>query len=373
MITYKRYFNSEFFDNPLPAEGGFRGLEAYDHGWFSSVRSTLPALFKNLGIKVGDIVLLPAIAPHGIVLPCRRSRLRIIFYHIDDNFNPDTEYVRSLLKQNRVRALFLIRYFGLYSDYSGIVRFAREQDCLVFEDCAHTLFDDFTKTPFGKTGDISFFSLNKIIPVPDGALFISNIKDLSIKAIEPEESFLNSVAVRAGYQHLAYRTLSMNTSRFALQKKLLAFASKLSYAIYYYAICHTQKPAAISRSTALLLKKLNVSKIMHRRMANAARIAEEMPAGKNGLKGNVTIVTGIPVIGQDAQLIKKKLAEHNIHAMTCNNKWWFVPSSLKREFIREFRLLNNHLLIPANENITGEQLNYLTGKLKPLLENADID
>lgn len=373
MITYKRYFNREFFNPPDSKEAGLKGLEGYEHAWFGSVRSTLPELFRMMKIEKGDIVLLPAIAPHGIVLPCRKNRLKILFYHLDNSFNPDTEHIRLLLKETNTKALFLIHFFGINRDFADIAQLAKETGAVVFEDCAHTLFDDFRDIPSGKTGDIALFSLNKILPVPDGALFISNSKDISLKEIATARSLYNTIAVRAGHLHLLLRTFTAYHQRSVPLRKLLTIAAKLCYALYYFALCRTRRPSALSARTELLLKKLNIPKIIKLRMANAETIAGVLPGGKEEILNNGQILSGIPVTGADAQSQKRRLAEHKIYTMTCNRRWWFVAPSLREEFKNEYRLLNNHLLIPVNENIGSVQLRYLADKVNKIVGNADTD
>src|SRR6266481_5416518 len=106
---------------------------------YSRAREAVADFLSAAGITAGDSVLLPAYICSSVLDPFIKLGIRILFYPIDRTLSPNVEAVRELLSQ-KPRAIFFVHYFGFP----------------------------------GSAGDLTIYSLSKLLPVPDGALVVVN-------------------------------------------------------------------------------------------------------------------------------------------------------------------------------------------------------
>ncbi len=89
-----------------------------------------------------------------------------------------------------------------------ICEFARQNDLIVIEDCAHAFFGERNGSSVGSSGDYAIASSMKFFPVFDGGILISNSSSLSEIALERSplsfqlKSIINILEVSAGYERL---------------------------------------------------------------------------------------------------------------------------------------------------------------------------
>ena len=126
-------------------------------------------LFKDKPYKA----LLPVFVPEGIITPFRRKKISMIHYRLFTNLVPDIRDIEEkILKYPEIKCLVIIHYFGFPQDLMFLRELCTQNNVLLFEDCVHALFSKDEKGNYlGGVGDISFFSLPKILPVPDGGIF----------------------------------------------------------------------------------------------------------------------------------------------------------------------------------------------------------
>ena len=365
MITYKRYHNPKFFSKTEVKSDSFKGLEDSNHVFLNAVRTGLLGIFDLLEFKKGDTILLPAFSPHGLFLPCKKKGLNVLFYNLNPDLTPNKLSVENHLNTNDVKAIFFIHYFGYYKDFSDLAVFAKSRGTLVFEDCAHSLFHDYKKSHMGKIGDISFFSMNKILPVPDGSIFISNNPSIDLKKINLKKSLFATISVRCNYYHLFLRTKEIEFYKRLLLRKTLSFLSASFYAIYYITLCHTNYPAPMSSLTKKTLHKMQLDKLIRVRISNLKYVNNLLNIDFEQKKFE-GIVTGIPFLTKDTQNVRKKLQDLGIQTLAYNKKWWFVPKDQIKNYKTEFDYHNQHFLIPVNENLSEDELAFMAKHLKQI-------
>ena len=368
MITYKRIYNKNFIsEKPLEA-GIFSGLRDKEYFLTGNVRGGLLFLFDNLGIGKGDTILLPAFAPHGLILPARKRGITINFYRLTKELTPDTLDLENRIQNSvSVKAVVVIQYFGYYSDLCEISLVSDKYGILLLEDRAHMVFEP---SNFKSSADVIFYSLAKLLPVPDGALFIINSSELKIQAKQLKRNPANSLAVFFSKLELNFRTLETKTYSKML-RSLYSSIGTILHAIYYFLICLPNSASPISKETIKLLERFNIHDAMERRRNMMFRILSmnimnNLPLAYRKYNGEAT--PGIPVISNNSDQETSKLSKVGIKVLSYNKYWWFVPENQEDDYKWERYIHDNHYLIPVNENMTDKDADELEAQLKKIFD-----
>lgn len=99
----------------------------------------------------------------------REQGVKLVFYPIQENREPDYSACKELARQNPIDAFVLVHYFGKPSDANRAFEFCKSKNALLIEDAAHVLKP--TKG-IGEKGDFVLYSPHKHLPIPDGAILI---------------------------------------------------------------------------------------------------------------------------------------------------------------------------------------------------------
>lgn len=131
-------------------------------------------------------VLLPAFvgwSPRegsGVFDPVRNLNLTGAFYDLRDDLSVDVERLSAQAATGRFSVLVVIHYYGRSEPRIEEIRALAHQHHLVLvEDLAHGLFTALRGGPAGRCGDLSLFSLHKMLPLPNGGLVTYNNSHLA--------------------------------------------------------------------------------------------------------------------------------------------------------------------------------------------------
>jgi hypothetical protein len=142
--------------------------------FYHQARYAIWHAIKLLGLRPGENVAIPAFQCGTEIDPFIRSGIQIRFYRVDRSLKVDFDSVKSVL-DSKTRSLLVVHYFGFPQDMTSIRLFCKENRLLLIEDCAHLLNVPSQEKPLGAFGDVSIFSMRKLLPIPDGgALFVNN-------------------------------------------------------------------------------------------------------------------------------------------------------------------------------------------------------
>lgn len=135
---------------------------------FSRSRDVISSMVKSLGLSAGDVILVPASLCWDALEPLLSNGIIVRCYALDSQLFVDECCVKKLVCQ-KTKAVYLVHYFG----YPQPSRYKIRQLCdsiglKLIEDCALCLFSN--SQDLGCLGDVSFFSLWKYFPIPDGAI-----------------------------------------------------------------------------------------------------------------------------------------------------------------------------------------------------------
>lgn len=110
-------------------------------------------------------VLMPAYNCGTEVDPFVRHGCKVTLYRVDRNAQIDVEDIIRR-KSDRTKVVYVTHYFGWAHRLKRLAAWCRENEILLVEDCALSLFSSGPDGPLGLVGDASIFSLGKFLPVP---------------------------------------------------------------------------------------------------------------------------------------------------------------------------------------------------------------
>jgi len=136
-------------------------------GWAFSGRVALHQGLKRLGLPPGSTILVPAYFQGTEIDTLLRAGYKLSFYRVQPSFEVDLKDAATKIT-SKVKALYVIHYFGLPQPLEAIEQFAKDHGLKLIEDCALALFSRSGEVPLGSRGDLSIFSVYKTVPLPHG-------------------------------------------------------------------------------------------------------------------------------------------------------------------------------------------------------------
>ncbi|HQF57168.1 MAG TPA: aminotransferase class I/II-fold pyridoxal phosphate-dependent enzyme [Candidatus Magasanikbacteria bacterium] len=175
---------------------------------FDSGRSALQFALEASGIGEGDEVLVQAYTCVVVTNAINWSKAKPVFIDIQNDFNLNFEELKNK-KTTKTKAIIIQHTFGKsISELEKIITWAKENNLLVIEDCAHSLGAKLNDQFLGTFGDIGMFSFgsDKIISCVRGGALITNNKNIAIKIKNLKNNLPNPKLIRT-IQHLLHYPL----------------------------------------------------------------------------------------------------------------------------------------------------------------------
>lgn len=365
MLTMLR-FKFDDMANDMPVDAGESEV-SLPEGVTSSCRlatgrSALAHLIPRLPLGTRVPVLMPCYVPEGVIAPFRRAGADIRFYRLGPDLTPDVDHLEDALRAARESvAVVLIHYFG-FSAWSDQLRcLLGAHDTVVIEDCAHAPLSTVGGQPLAKEGDVVLYSLNKFLPVTDGAILISRREDIDVSVRADELTEMSATALSAYNRHLAAcRTLYDCHSTTEVEPILKEVAR--SYEDYYGEINSDLAPHAQSLASREFERRFSFARCSERRRRNAEILYDHWdtdvvrlvhPALPNGV-----VPFGIParVPAEQRSAIIATLMEKDVLLSTLVDKWQFIPENQADSFPMETAFIEDHVLIPVSEYISDDEM-----------------
>jgi dTDP-4-amino-4,6-dideoxygalactose transaminase len=135
------------------------------------------SLFEN---SETPTVLLPAyiglskIEGSGVFDPIKESKIKYLFYKLDQELKPNLSDISNLMKKSDIDLFVVINYFGWRpSNYSNILKLMNDSGVKILEDNAHCLFrfNDYLNSQDMEV-DYSVFSIHKFIAAKSGGILV---------------------------------------------------------------------------------------------------------------------------------------------------------------------------------------------------------
>ncbi len=117
----------------------------------------------------------------GIFDSVSNSALDFEFYKLDYKLNIDFLDLQNKLEKSPKSLVLLVHYFGFVdSKYFKITNWLKEKEIFFVEDCAHAWLSDLIGGVCGRSGQYSFYSLHKLLPLSEGGILVNNHPEKSI-------------------------------------------------------------------------------------------------------------------------------------------------------------------------------------------------
>ena len=150
--------------------------------YLNNGRSALDLGIKILSIKKGSNILVPEIICDVAVEVIIKNRLNVVFYKLDNKFQPvwSDLYKKSL---KNVSCILMVHFFGYPQNLKKFQKLAKKKKISLIEDNCHSLNIKYKGSTLGFTGDIGIDSPRKILNdlYSGGRLFINIKKNYNIK------------------------------------------------------------------------------------------------------------------------------------------------------------------------------------------------
>lgn len=358
---------------------------AREQHFFLTGRSAIYQLIVALGLSDNNTVLLPAYVPEGVVDPFIVKGVRVSFYPTDRRLLVDPDDIRRMLVVGKlIRALIIIHPMGFLQPIDAIKDICDEKGVCLIEDNAQGLFSRYADGEFvGSKGDVALFSLNKFLPVPDGAILLINNPAISlisagthhgVTAIvdrEDKADFKSWVAQGYYLSHL-YTNHLVHRSRNNFHAWTLLKASGNFYEKYYRLIRYDFRPKAMSALAKRILSAMDLDQVVLRRSANCRHVYQNLDSRSFLLVFDRFLDNVVPLAlpafvpeGRRSQVIEAARRQ-GVYLSTLVEKWNHILPRDREKFKEEIYYLENHVLIPINEFLTSQEMNYLVGVLNNL-------
>ncbi|WP_299701320.1 DegT/DnrJ/EryC1/StrS family aminotransferase [uncultured Pontibacter sp.] len=161
------YFRSNSDWKPFP-------LDQDNCRLYSLARHAICNSCHALGLKSGDIILVPAYHHGSEVEALIEAGLQIRYYEVKENLEPDPEELQSLMSSG-VRALYIIHYLGFPQDAAYWRQWCDDREIMLVEDAAQAFLATHNGKPVGSFGHMGLFCLYKTYGLPDGGAVIANV------------------------------------------------------------------------------------------------------------------------------------------------------------------------------------------------------
>ncbi len=335
-------------------------------------RSLINNLINKLGISKVDSVLLPAYVPEGLLHPLIRNHINILYYKLDQQLFPDLDHLSDLISSNnRIKLCFVIHPMGFEAPISEISSLLKINDIFLVEDCAQGLFSKYNNGGFfGEEGTFSLFSLNKFLPICDGAFLLSDL-DIMKPKNHLSSKTLEKGALDAYHKHLNNNRI-IRDSIYQNDVKELIKQSSNAYDQYYTFIDTDLSIYRISNQSIKTLSCFDIDSLIENRRNNVIVLYEKLNSRLFQFlypKYNENIIPmAIPVIvNEKRQKVIEELMCRNILPSIQDNKWnvSFIRKN-KDHFIFENDFIERHLLIPIAEHFTKDEMLYLANSMNSL-------
>jgi dTDP-4-amino-4,6-dideoxygalactose transaminase len=347
---------------PLPAAGATTCRLA-------TGRSALLHFIRRLPPSCARTVLLPAYVAEGVIQPFRMAGFEIAFYRLQPDLSPVVEDVAVLLSHIDGQAVvMLIHYFGFSVHSESLSAVLMQHDAIVVDDLAHAAFTAASNGRLlGEGAEVALYSLNKFLPVVDGAIVLSRRGNVDVSLDEAALPELAEGAQAAYREHLQAATAlaASNPEEAQSWQQTLGDA----YERYYAVINADLSPHRQSVASRQVEDAFPYRHLIEQRQANARVLYQGLKSSMFKLvypelpNGVVPFCIPARVPAWRRGEILERLFARGVLLSTLQDKWDFIPMGRHTHFAFETAFLCEHVLIPVSEFISTDEMCYMVEQL----------
>jgi hypothetical protein len=315
-------------------------------------------------------VLLPCYVAEGVIGPFRAAGVPIRHYRLNEDLTPNESDVAELLSESGQQKLFvLIHYFGFPSLPASVRNTVAEHGAVLVSDCAHAPLSTSDQGELlSEQGDIALHSLNKFLPVADGAIIVSRIDEINLEVEENDLLEPPHDALAHFSRHLAACRALLECQSLESARSLLVTIDK-SYEAYYRIINRDLSPRRQSQSSKAIEDAFSFESCAKRRRRHASFLYANLsspsfePVHPILSKGTVPFAVPFRIQGGRRNEMVERLFERNVLLSTLVDKWNFVPEGKSDFFSIETAFIQEHVLVPVNEFLTDHDMSNIVTEL----------
>jgi hypothetical protein len=319
----------------------------YDRG-----RDALWGALGLLGLKAGDIILVPAYLCPAAIQPIKKRRLKLKFYRIQKDLSLDLKDLADKICP-KTKAILVIHYFGFPQPMSGINRVRRERNLFLIEDCAHVLFSKVEGRHLGSFGDASVFSFKKTLNFMPGRGAV-----LLINGLKKNHPKFRDAQPLAGSVHIGIpKNFYQGIQYFILQYKMLRFF--IDRIIRLTDFLRLRPNSRIRREYLDKITRLDLGGLIARCRENFFFFLDNIKGCKDlvpvfpNLPPDVCPL-GFPVFVNDRDSLFKKLLRNGIRPFIL---WEFLPKEIKWQRFKDADYISRHILLfPVNDSVEVKKI-----------------
>ena len=143
---------------------------------FALGRTALVYGLRGLGLRSGDVILVPDFLCDVVWLAVDKVNLRVATYPVTDDLTPDWDALTTRVR-GRVRALLMVHYFGQPQEIDRYRSVCNENGLWLVEDNAHGYAGAWHGRLLGTLGDVGFASPRKIVGTASGGVLYHKLGD----------------------------------------------------------------------------------------------------------------------------------------------------------------------------------------------------
>lgn len=150
---------------------------------FSEILKYIKSIYEDFTLLVPAFIGYSPREGSGIYDPIVENNIKHRFYPIDEHINILLdEYKKNIESIEGKIVVLLVHYFGYVDkNIENLVVFAKKNDVIIIEDCAHALYTDYIDNKCGMYSDASLYSLHKMLPYSDGGMVRINNNIIKLK------------------------------------------------------------------------------------------------------------------------------------------------------------------------------------------------
>jgi len=332
-------------------------------------RSALLHLIHRLPASCTNTVLLPTYVAEGVIQPFREAGFEMVFYRLQPDLSPMVEDVAALLQQAGGQAVFvLVHYFGFSACSEPLSSVLLRHDAIVVDDLAHAPFTAGANGRLlGEGAELALYSLNKFLPVVDGAILLSRHPDIDVAVGETELPELPQAAQAAYREHLQAAAQLAASRPDAAQSWLQVLGE--TYERYYTVVNSDLSPHRQSAASRQLESAFPYRQLIEQRQAHSRVLYQELKSPSFDLvyptlpDGVVPFCIPARVPAERRGEMIEQLFARGILLSTLQDKWDFIPADRRAHFAIEAAFLREHVLIPVSEFISADAMWYMVEQL----------
>jgi len=322
---------------------------------FASGREALVALLGGIGLGPGDIVLLPAFVPEGVIAPCRVKGLDIHFYSLDRNLDPDWSHLEELATALQPRLAVLIHYFGIRREAGRFVAICHRNGALVVEDLAHA--QKLPESSLGADGDFVLHSLTKIVGVADGAVLEMAAAHLLPLKPRPYCDPRRAICIVMNMARLLVTSASRRFGSPAFWSRFWNIFGRFFYS-YPILMWYFKRPTPMSGLSKALLARFPWRDAVVKRLRHERRYRADLDGTVFGHLGGVAetghCTMGYAVVVEQREALFDTLAAQGIYGIWFEYKWDHFPADVVHDDARW--VMKHHFLFPTAYALSDEEV-----------------